>query len=83
MSELKRVTVELKKPIVDGSGVIATVQVREMLAGDLRGAPEKPMETALHIIGKITGLTKQQVDQLSMPDMEAIQAVQQSFLSPA
>jgi hypothetical protein len=76
---MDRVTVKLKYPITTGSQTIDEVHVRRPTAGDLRGAPANEMDRALHVMGKVTGLTSDQVDKLDMKDMEQISKVQEGF----
>ena len=79
-------TVNLSKPISFGTESITKLELREPVAGDLRGMPlNMGMDEMLALAGKLSAQPDSVINQLSIPDMAKVMEVVGDFLqgSPA
>jgi len=84
------VTYQLKHPITftfrgpDGEREETTSELtlRRIKGKDLRGMPPGEVDQALHLIGKCTGLTPMQVDEIDAEDIAGLGEVIEGFMPP-
>ena len=77
---------DLKKPVMHGETEVKQVCIeREMVAGDLRGISVNAMkfDDQMLVAARLTGLPVSVINQLSIPDMLAIQGFLDSFFTPS
>jgi hypothetical protein len=83
---MANVTITLAKPINFGSETISKLDIREPVAGDMRGLPlQMGFDEMLTLAGKLTAQPDSVINQLSMPDVTKVMEVVGDFLqgSPA